>query len=227
MESLAVRAHIGHCCVSVGLLAVLHLCCTRDELHLDFSMLPRHSMAAVRCQVLLGPRIAMSASLLSDPSSPKDLSLPPQEPDRTHALSFYVTCVLASRHSGAVILWVSAVYSDCFLLLPAAQIRAGTLVARSTSLRQTSSTTVSHQTAGSLPVSIVAIRRMSHHHASALGASPGHHRLPSLPTVHCTDHVLLDECEALSTETPLQDEWRRSSSEFAECACIRIPSPRK
>ena len=32
MESLTVRAHIGHCCVSVGLLAVLHLCCTRDEL---------------------------------------------------------------------------------------------------------------------------------------------------------------------------------------------------
>ena len=40
MESLAIRAHIGHCCVSVGLLAVLHLRCTRDELNLDFSMLP-------------------------------------------------------------------------------------------------------------------------------------------------------------------------------------------
>ena len=47
MESLAVRVHIGHCCVSVGLLAVLHLCCTRDELDLGFSMLPWHSMAAV------------------------------------------------------------------------------------------------------------------------------------------------------------------------------------
>ena len=47
MESLAVRVHIGHCCVSVGLLAVLHLCCTRDELDLGLSMLPWHSMAAV------------------------------------------------------------------------------------------------------------------------------------------------------------------------------------
>ena len=35
------------CCVSVGLLAVLHLRCTRDELDLDFSMLPWHSMTAV------------------------------------------------------------------------------------------------------------------------------------------------------------------------------------
>ena len=121
MESLTVRAHIGHCCVSVGLLAMLHLRCTRDVLNLDISMLPWHSMAAVRCQVLLGPRSVVSIGA-SDPSSPKDLSLPPQEPDRTHALSFYVTCVLMSSHSCAVVLWVRAVYSDCFLLLPAAQI---------------------------------------------------------------------------------------------------------
>ena len=38
-------------------------------------------------------------------------------------------------------------------------------------------------------VSIVTIQRASDHHASALGTSPGHHRLPSLPAVHCTDHV--------------------------------------
>ena len=63
MESLAVRAHIGHCCVSVGLVAVLHLRCTRDELDLAFSMLPWHSMGAVRCQVLPGPRTALSASV--------------------------------------------------------------------------------------------------------------------------------------------------------------------
>ena len=35
----------------------------------------------------------------SDPSSPKGLSLPLQEPDRTHALSFCVTCVLTSSHT--------------------------------------------------------------------------------------------------------------------------------
>ena len=56
-----------------------------------------------------------------------------------------------SVHSlgSAIDLWVHIVYSDCFPLLPAAQIRAGTLVARPTSLRQTSSTVVSHQTAAS------------------------------------------------------------------------------
>ena len=47
-------------------------------------------------------------------------------------------------------------------------------------------------------ISIIAIRRMSDHRSSASGASPGHHGLPSLPTVYCTDHVLIDECEALS-----------------------------
>ena len=85
----------------------------------------------------------------SDPSSPKDLCLPPQEPDRTHALSFYVTCVLTSSHSCAVVvLWVRAVYSDCLPLLPAARFELG-LVARSTSLRQTSSTATPHKDAGS------------------------------------------------------------------------------
>ena len=38
-------------------------------------------------------------------------------------------------------------------------------------------------------ISTVTIQRANDHHASALGASPGHHRLPSLPTIHCTDHV--------------------------------------
>ena len=85
----------------------------------------------------------------SDPSSPKDLSLPPQERDRTYALSSCMTCVLTSRLSGAVVLWVRAAYSDCLSIFPAAQIWAGTLVARSTGLRQTSSTATSHQDAGS------------------------------------------------------------------------------
>ena len=54
----------------------------------------------------------------SDPSSPKDLSLPPQEPDRTHALSFCVTCVLTSSHSCAVVLCVRGsrlgLFNSCF-----------------------------------------------------------------------------------------------------------------
>ena len=65
MELLTVRAHNGHCCASVGLLAVLHLRFARDELNLDFSMLPWHSMAAVLCQELLGLRIALSAGSAS------------------------------------------------------------------------------------------------------------------------------------------------------------------
>ena len=42
-------------------------------------------------------------------------------------------------------LWALTVCSDCFSLFPAAQIQAGTLVARSTSLRQTNSTSVAHR----------------------------------------------------------------------------------
>ena len=110
MESLAVGAHISHCCVSVGLLSVLHLRCTRDELDLDFSMLPWHSMAAVRCQVLLGPRIALSALVLPIPLL------------RGICLWRLKNLTEHMRHSCAVVLWVRAVHSDCLPLLPAAQI---------------------------------------------------------------------------------------------------------
>ena len=54
----------------------------------------------------------------SDPSSPKDLSLPSQELDRTHALPFHVTCVLTSSHSCAVVLWVRALLG---MLTPASR----------------------------------------------------------------------------------------------------------
>ena len=147
MESLAVRAHIGHCCASVCLLALLHFLCIRDELDLDFSMLPWHSMmAAVRCQVLLGPRTALSASVPPDPSSPKDLFLPPQEPDRTHALSFCVTCVLTSSHSCAVVLCVRAAGSDC--LTPVSRGPDLSWDSRR-AFHQMSSTATFHQGAGS------------------------------------------------------------------------------
>ena len=157
----------------------------------------------------------------SDPSSPKDLSLPLQESDRTHALSFYVTC-----DSCAVVLWVRAVCSDCFSLLRALHKSPPNELDRHAPSERG---LLGHPSQCSQlwpvkTISIVVIRRMSHHHVSAFGASPGHHRLPSLPTVHCTSHVLLDECEASSTEPPSEDESRRSSSEFAERACIRTSS---
>ena len=171
----------------------------------------------------------------SDPSSPKHLSLPPQEPDRTHALSFNVTCVpdveplLCRRLVGPS--------SLLGLLSPASRDPDSSWDSRSAFHKSPPNELdrhapsrrglLDHPSQRSQPwpvntISIVAVRRMSHHHASALGASPGHHRLPSLPVVHCTDHVLLDECEALSKEPPMQDESRRSSSEFAESACIRV-----
>ena len=122
MESLAVKAHIGHCCVSVGLLAVLHHLCTQDELNLNFSMLPRHSMAANRCQVLLNSCTSLSASV--PPIPPLHRICP--------CLSFCVTCVLMSSRSVSSSCGCVQSCSDCLPLLPAAQIRAGTLVARST-----------------------------------------------------------------------------------------------
>ena len=54
MESFVVRAHIGHCCT---LLAVMHFLCIRDELDLDFLMLPWQYMI----------EIALSAPMLPIP----------------------------------------------------------------------------------------------------------------------------------------------------------------
>ena len=94
-----------------------------------------------------------------------------------------------------------------FPLLPAAQIRASRVPQVSAKRARLSCPIrprlLDHpsQRSQSWPVnaiSIIAIRRMSDHRSSASGASPGHHGLPSLPTVYCTDHVLIDECEALS-----------------------------
>ena len=108
----------------------------------------------------------------SDPSSPKDLSLPPQEPDRTHALSFYVTC-----DSCAVVLWVRAVCSDCFSLLRALHKSPPNELDRHAPSERG---LLGHPSQCSQlwpvkTISIVDIRRMSHHHVSAFGASPGHH----------------------------------------------------
>ena len=76
----------------------------------------------------------------SDPSFPKDLTLSLQQPD---------SLVLLDVCDGVEpLLCRRAVYSDCLLLLPATQIRAGTLVACSTGLRQTSSTATPYQDAG-------------------------------------------------------------------------------
>ena len=63
-----------------------------------------------------------------DASSPEDLSLPSQNLGKACAHSFLSRSPVDFRYHD--------ICSDCFPLLHAAQIRAGTLVARSTSLRQ-------------------------------------------------------------------------------------------
>ena len=199
MVTAACRSVSWQCCT-----------CTRDELNLDLLMLPWHSMAVVRCQVLLGPRMVFLSIGVSNPSSPKDLSLPPQEPDRTHAFSFLrdvctdVEPLLCRRLVGPCSLFgllSPASRSpdsswDChraFHKSPPNELDRHAPSRRGLLDHPSQRSQAWHINT----ISIVAIRRMSRHHASALGASPGHHRLPSLPAVHCTDHVLLDECEAL------------------------------
>ena len=65
--------------------------------------------------------------------------------------SFSVTLVETGHQARASVvdLWTRDVCSDCVSPFPAAQVWAGTLVARSTSLRQTSSTVMLHQVANS------------------------------------------------------------------------------
>ena len=57
----------GYTSVTAACRSVSWQCCTfaAHEMNFDlgFSMLPWHSMAAVGCQMLLGPRIALSASV--------------------------------------------------------------------------------------------------------------------------------------------------------------------
>ena len=185
MESLAVRVHIGHCCVSVGLLAVLHLCCTRDELDLGFSMLPWHSMAAVWCQVLLGSRIALSASV------------PPIPPFPVAPITWPNTCSL-------VLCDVCAECTLLGLLTPTSHGPDSSWDSRRAFHRSPPKELdrhaasrrglLDHPSQCSQPwpvnaISIVTFQHASDHHASALGTCPGHHRLPSLPAIHCTDHI--------------------------------------
>ena len=84
-----------------------------------------------------------------DPSSPEDLSLPSQGPGHSMC-AFVLRDVCKSWTSGhsPVVFRFHDICSDCFHLLHAAQIRAGTLVAFSTGLRQTSSTVMLPQVAG-------------------------------------------------------------------------------
>ena len=63
-----VRVHIAHCCVSVGLLAVLRLRFTRDELDFGFPMLPWHSIISSAARSSDGLSDRCLRSLLSEES---------------------------------------------------------------------------------------------------------------------------------------------------------------
>ena len=106
-------------------------------------------MAAARCQVLLTLTERHQRRRVFDPSSPKDLFLPSQgNGQEMSALVLHGVCKSwTSSHSPADF-WLRYLCSDCFSLLHAAQVRAGTLVAHSASLRSTSSTVMLHQVAG-------------------------------------------------------------------------------
>ena len=140
---------------------------------MNLSLTLDDSMALHGCSsVSRAARSSQSSIGASDPSSPKDVYLPPQEPDRTHALSFYVTC-----DSCAVVLWVRAVCSDCFSLLRALHKSPPNELDRHAPSERG---LLGHPSQCSQlwpvkTISVVAIRRMSHHHVSAFGASPGHH----------------------------------------------------
>ena len=84
-----------------------------------------------------------------DSTSPEDLFLPSQGPGQSMCALFlrYVCKSWTSGHT-PVDLRSHDIGSDCFLLLHPAHIRAGTLVARSTALRQTNSTAMLPQVAG-------------------------------------------------------------------------------
>ena len=136
-----------------------------------------------------------------------------------------------------------AVCSDCFPLLPAAQIRAGTRIARSTSLRQTNSTAVSHQTAGFSIIhhNIVNLARQHHLYRR----HPAHQRSSCVGSrcISWTSQVAFVASRSLyrsrssrrlrgivhGTSTAgrvgfVAISSRRSFSEFAECACTRTTS---
>ena len=84
-----------------------------------------------------------------DSSSPEDVSLPSQGLGQSMC-AFVLRDVCKSWTSGntPVDFRSHDICSDCFHLLHAAQVRAGTHIARSTALRQTSSTVMLPQVAG-------------------------------------------------------------------------------
>ena len=106
-------------------------------------------MAAARCPVLLTLAQSHQLRCVFDPSSPEDLFLPSQGPGKNMcALLLRGVCnSWTSSHSPADF-WLCDMWSDCSPLLHAAQVWAGTLVARSAGLRTASSSVVLHQVAG-------------------------------------------------------------------------------
>ena len=115
------------------------------EFCLTLSVLPWHSMVAARCQELLS-FIGFGASSIPPPQ--RICPCFPKPGQSMRALFLHDVYKSWSSSRSPVDFRYHDICSDCFPLLHAAQIRAGTLVARSTSLRQTSSTVMLPQVAG-------------------------------------------------------------------------------
>ena len=145
MSGSRVRFNIRGWQVSVNLLPLVVAVYT-SELRLTLPMLSWHSVVAARCQEPLN-FISFGAS--SIPPLQRIRVLPFQRPGQTMC-AFVLRDVCKSWTSGntPVDFRSHDICSDCFHLLHAAQIRAGTHIARSTALRQTSSTVMLPQVAG-------------------------------------------------------------------------------
>ena len=117
------------------------------ELCLTLPVLPWHSMVAARCQE---PLDVISFGASSIPPLQRICRCLPNDLGKACAHPFCVTFASRGRQAvhSPVDFRILDICSDCFALLHAAQIRAGTLVARFTSLRQTSSTVMLPQVAG-------------------------------------------------------------------------------
>ena len=131
--------------VSVNLLPLVMAVSTL-ELGLTLPMLPWHSMVAAWSRELLN---VISFGATSIPPLQRICPCFSQGPGQSMC-AFVQRDVCKSWTSGQspVDFRIHDICSDCFSLLHEAQIRAGTLVGRSTSLRQTSSTVMLPQVAG-------------------------------------------------------------------------------
>ena len=148
------------------------------------------------------------------PSSPEDLFLPSPRPGQNMCtlLLLGVCNSWTSSHSPADF-WLRDMCSDCLPLLHAAQVRAGTLVARSAGLRTASSTVMLHQVA-----------RLFVHSSPCTQRWPCTPHLPSSPIEPVVITLgVFDDSVASELSSRLVSSMTRSwTLQASPCGCIRV-----